>query len=255
MKWSFDQNKEKETLLGELYHQNSTHAPMLQMITAPRRRYMITSSDSQQYENELLSTDLMTEKESAHTLSYTLKNRKTSWAFSSEDMTLNDLRHLFTYSFGLRDKQELSRTYPAGVKFYPLEIYFVPTKRTIENGLLESAVYKYNVDSDKIVKIKNTELGNINQLTAATDVGFFSFDQAQILIFLVNNSKEMEVKYMSLAYRLVLLEAGHMAQNFLLMATDMGISSVPIGGFHEKRVNELLGLEEGKQTMYLLLGG
>ena len=110
MKWSFDQNKEKETLLGELYHQNSTHAPMLQMITAPRRRYMITSSDSQQYENELLSTDLMTEKESAHTLSYTLKNRKTSWAFSSEDMTLNDLRHLFTYSFGLRDKQELSRT-------------------------------------------------------------------------------------------------------------------------------------------------
>lgn len=255
MKWSFDQNKEKETLLGELYHQNSTHAPMLQMITAPRRRYTITSSDSQQYENELLSTDLMTEKESAHTLSYALKNRKTSWAFSPEDMTLNDLRHLFTYSFGLRDKQEQSRTYPAGGKFYPLEIYFVPTKRTIENGLLEAAVYKYNVDSDKIVKIKNTELSNIDQLTAATDVGFFSFDQAQILIFLVNNSKEMEVKYMSLAYRLVLLEAGHMAQNFLLMATDMGISSVPIGGFHEKRVNELLELEEGKQTMYLLLGG
>lgn len=255
MKWSFNQDKEKETILGELYHQNSIHAPMLQMITAPRRRYTITSLDSEYYESELIQTDLIMEKESNHSLSYALKNRKTSWDFASKEIDLEDLKQLFTYSFGLRDKQGLFRTYPSGGKFYPLEIYFVPTKRTIENGILESAVYKYNVDSDRIVKIKSADISNIDQLTAATDVGFFSFDKAQILIFLVSNSTEMEVKYMSLSYRLVLLEAGHMAQNFLLMATDMGISSVPIGGFHEKRANEFLGLELGKQTMYLLLGG
>jgi len=242
-------------LLGTLYHQNSTHSPMLQMITAPRRKYTITSSDSMVFEQELLKTDLETEPESRHLLSYALKNRKTSWDFSTMDMSIEDLRHLFSYSFGIRDKQELSRTYPAGGKFYPLEIYFVPTERTIRNHLLEEAVYKYNVDSDTIVKIGNVDLSGINQLTAATDVGFFSFAQAQILVFLVSDTKEMEVKYMSLTYRLVLLEAGHMAQNFILMATDMGLSSVPIGGYHEKRINDLLGLKDGKQTMYVLLGG
>lgn len=255
MKWSFNQDKDKELFLGELYHQNSTHAPMLQMITAPRRSYVITSLDSKDYNKVLLKTNLFSEEESAHSLSYCLKNRKTSWSFNSTNLSLDNLRHLLSYSFGLRDKQEMTRTYPAGGKFYPLEIYFIPTKRSVDNGFLEEAIYKYNVDNDRIVKIRNTSLGDINQLTAATDVGYFSFDHAQIMIFLISDSREMEVKYMSLAYRLVLLEAGHMAQNFLLMSTDMGLSSVPIGGFHEERIKKTLNLYEDKKVIYVLLGG
>jgi SagB-type dehydrogenase family enzyme len=255
MEWCFNQNEENEKILSTLYHNNSSHNPSTSMLTMPRKMYTKHVPDLEQSEEVLLETDLTSEKESKHALSYVLKHRKSSWQFNPTDMSLNDLRHLLSYSFGLRSEEGSFRTYPAGGQFYPLKIYFVPTKRTIDNGLLEPAVYKYNVEANRIVKIKTMESTNINQLTAGTDIGNLSLDNAQLVVFLVSDGQEIESKYLSLAYRLTLLEAGHMAQNFLLMATDIGLASVPLGGFYENKINKLLGLKTEQRTIYVLLGG
>lgn len=257
MKWSFKQDLSQESRLYTKYRINAAHAPMTQMIAAPRRTYHISSLDAVEYEKEIAKTNLQAERPLQHLLSHALKNRRTSWTFSERDLDLSTLASWLSYSFGLSSPDEKLRTYPAGGQFYPIEIYFVPTKRSLERGLLEEALYKYNVDSDCIVKIKPVEISRLSNLTAATDVGFFSFDHAQVLVFLVANDKYMQVKYMAATYRLMLLEAGHMAQNFLLVATDLGLSSVPIGGFHEEEVNTFLGINKsrGQTAVYLLLGG
>jgi SagB-type dehydrogenase family enzyme len=52
--------------------------------------------------------------------------------------------------------------------------------------------------------------------------------------------------------RYVLLEAGHAAQNLLLMAVALELGAVVIGAFHDARVHETLGLAQGEEPLYLI---
>ena len=50
-------------------------------------------------------------------------------------------------------------------------------------------------------------------------------------------------KYGARAYRFVLLEAGHVAQNVLLAAAALGLAAVPLGGFYDREVDAVLGAD------------
>jgi SagB-type dehydrogenase family enzyme len=63
-------------------------------------------------------------------------------------------------------------------------------------------------------------------------------------------------KYGLRGYRFVLLEAGHVAQNILLAAAALGLAAVPLGGFYDRRVDELLGVNGvDESALYLLCVG
>ncbi|MBO1912196.1 nitroreductase family protein, partial [Microvirga sp. 3-52] len=136
-----------------------------------------------------------------------------------------------------------------------IEIYILPTKRTLNSGLFASNVYKYNVYSNEIVEMGLFNVDALNKISASTDVGFFTLDECQFVIVLVGNDKDLAKKYLDLTYRIMLLETGHMAQNFLLACTALEISSVPVGGFHEREIREMLGLSQDQMVLYTLLGG
>jgi SagB-type dehydrogenase family enzyme len=59
-------------------------------------------------------------------------------------------------------------------------------------------------------------------------------------------------KYGDRARRFIAMEAGHVGQNLLLQAQALGLCGVPIGGFEEARVSEVLGLPAGEEPLYLL---
>jgi SagB-type dehydrogenase family enzyme len=50
-------------------------------------------------------------------------------------------------------------------------------------------------------------------------------------------------KYGLRGYRFVLLEAGHLAQNVLLVCAALGLAAVPLGGFYDRPIDELLGAD------------
>jgi SagB-type dehydrogenase family enzyme len=52
--------------------------------------------------------------------------------------------------------------------------------------------------------------------------------------------------------RYVHLEAGHAAQNLLLQAVALGLGAVPVGAFHDERVQEALGLPADHKPLYLI---
>jgi nitroreductase len=54
------------------------------------------------------------------------------------------------------------------------------------------------------------------------------------------------------AERYVTLEAGHVAQNVLLEATALGLSSVPVGAFDDDEVRGALGLFGDATPLYLV---
>ncbi|MCR6615948.1 MULTISPECIES: SagB/ThcOx family dehydrogenase [Bacillus] len=256
MKWNFNQSITYENTLYRKYHLQSNHAPHIQMINAPRREYAIHSLDSvgAKVKYKLKSIENLPSLEVE--LSEVLKKRRSSWVFSELDLTFEMLEQLLTYSFGISNIREKKRTYPSGGQFYPIEVYFVPTARSVDSNLLEEKVYKYNIDHQEIVEICDFNIDDLKAFSASTDVGFFSIDGCQIVLFLVAEDKDIFAKYLEFTYRIIHLDAGHMAQNFLLTSAALGLSSIPIGGFYEKTVKQILGLDNtSKMVIYTLLGG
>ncbi len=64
-------------------------------------------------------------------------------------------------------------------------------------------------------------------------------------------------KYGERGYRFALLEAGHAAQNMLLAATGLALAALPLGGFYDRRLDELVGADGlDEATLYAIaLGG
>jgi len=54
----------------------------------------------------------------------------------------------------------------------------------------------------------------------------------------------------------MLLEAGHLAQNLLLITTSLNLGSCPIGGFNDNMVNDYLYLDSiNEVTLYIIIIG
>ncbi|HUK45875.1 MAG TPA: nitroreductase family protein, partial [Gaiellaceae bacterium] len=64
-------------------------------------------------------------------------------------------------------------------------------------------------------------------------------------------------KYGQRGYRFALLEAGHLVQNAVLAAADLDLAALPVGGFHDRRLDDLVGADSlGEAALYaLVLGG
>ena len=64
-------------------------------------------------------------------------------------------------------------------------------------------------------------------------------------------------KYGDFGYLHAILEAGHMAQNVLLVASALKLSARPLGGFDDATIHNALGLDsDEEQPVYVIaLGG
>jgi len=60
----------------------------------------------------------------------------------------------------------------------------------------------------------------------------------------VGSNDRIAQHYGERGYRYLLIEAGHIAQNFCLVSTGLGLGSVTIGGFVDSGVNHLLRVDE-----------
>ncbi len=64
------------------------------------------------------------------------------------------------------------------------------------------------------------------------------------MFFICADFKKTTIKYGERGIRYVYMEAGHMAQNIQLMATEMGLGSYCIGAFDEEAVQQRLECKE-----------
>jgi SagB-type dehydrogenase family enzyme len=66
----------------------------------------------------------------------------------------------------------------------------------------------------------------------------------------------VQAKYLERGYRFALLEAGHIAQNFLLTSTALELGAVPAGGFWDDLFNEFMGFDPNiEAVVYSVLVG
>lgn len=82
-------------------------------------------------------------------------------------------------------------------------------------------------------------------------------DQMPVIIFLVAVLERVTWKYNDPnAYRVVMIEAGHIAQNIMLAGTDNNLSACPTAALNHTEISTLLNLKEITQTpIYAILIG
>lgn len=257
--WDFSEKVDHKVELYRKYHENSKHSPNTQCFNAPKVNYKAQEQpDIEQGEVVCTMPILRALKPREYTLYEALMDRRSSWQFKKQQLSDEELIEFLVYSFGISDEKNNIKTYPSGGRLYPVEIYIIPTKKLVATSKLFSKdkVYKYNVHSRELLALHSVDLDKADTLTSATDIGVMSFEDAQMLICLVGNTKVMRDKYHSLTYRLIYNELGHIGQNIMLTSSMLGMVSVPLGGFFENRINSYLNLKDDyKSNMYTFVVG
>lgn len=202
--------------------------------------------------NKIRLTKIFSKKESL--LIHTLKRRRSTRIFSSVPISIKDLSYLLLYSSGIvnfkSELDESNRFYPSAGARYPLEIYPLVVNGTED---LKAGLYHYNVKEHFLEILLENDLKR--SLLEATG-NFEQITNASVVFIITGVLNRTRVKYGDRAYRYVLLEAGHMAQNLLLLATGLEMANLAVGGYVDSKITKLLDLELVKEVpLYMIVVG
>ncbi|OGH16119.1 MAG: hypothetical protein A3C30_03005 [Candidatus Levybacteria bacterium RIFCSPHIGHO2_02_FULL_40_18] len=180
------------------------------------------------------------------TFAQALRDRKSTREFSKEPIGLGELNSFLYYSAGLNKNSDFAqrRFYPSGGARFPLEVYILSLNMDLPKG-----VYHYYVKTNSLEKLTDFKKKNLKLLTS---VPFAK--NAGCLIIITAIFKRNTIKYGDRGYRHVLVEAGHLAQNFYLLASALGLGICGVGGYMDDNVNRLLDVDGLDETVVYMLG-
>ena len=181
----------------------------------------------------------------------TIEKRRSIREYAPVPLTCEELAILLHYSCGITsrlDGQPL-RASPSGGALYPLENY--PVLFNVEG--VEPGVYHYNVCEHSL---ESVHLGSYQTLLWEYSFRQDLVKQASFMFILTAIPARLQWKYGERAYRHVLVEAGHMAENVYLVGTAAGIGICTIGGFQDDPIAQLIFLDGVQEfPVYLIVGG
>ena len=172
--------------------------------------------------------------------------RKTSRDFKSRKykISLKELSTLLYYSIARMSDDTTHRVHPSGGSRYSLEYYiYINNSTDVARG-----IYHFNI-------LENS-LELINDLLCEEDVekakNIFGYEFAYFAssaIFMTSVFDRNMRKYGERGYRYILLEAGHVGENFYLAATSLNLSVCALTGTRDKIVEELLEVDGKNESL------
>lgn len=171
-----------------------------------------------------------------------LHTRKSfSVSATERSLSLTELGTLLGNALGMRD--ETLRHYPSGGALYPIETYILGN---VAVGY-PSGVFHYHPKAHALEFLWETPTSfAMSNILRSPDIAL-----APQLIVFTSVWNRSGAKYGDHAYSHGLLEAGHMAENVLLVATALGMSTRPIAGYDDAALAKLLDLDERiEQSVY-----
>ncbi len=173
----------------------------------------------------------------------TIKNRKSIRKFKDLPLTLMELSQILFGISGLTRKfpQFAFRTVPSAGGLYPIETY--PVINNVEG--VDPGVYHYNINEHTLELINP---GDFRQEVAEGCLGqIMAYNSAVAFIWtaVIERSKW---KYLQRCYRYIYLDAGHMGQNFYLIAEALNLGACTIGAIYDDELNQLVQIDGKNET-------
>jgi SagB-type dehydrogenase family enzyme len=131
-----------------------------------------------------------------------------------------------------------ARPYPSGGSAYELELYLA----VANCAGLPRGFYHYDADRHALVPI-GTRAAEFDAQLAGAEYAMGAPAPPQVLITIAARFSRVSWKYSSVAYSLILKDAGVLLQTLYLMATDMGLGGCAIGTNNIDLFAKMTGIE------------
>jgi len=236
----------------ELFHENSKTGRYSEVqpteVVLARMQQLAQSLPFAQYPAVELPTPLAP---LGRPLDEVLATRVSARSLEGCTLSLSTVATLLHYAYGItRDNEGVVyprpfRTVPSGGALYPLEIFLHSAR--IQG--LDPGLYHYH-PLDGVLRF--LRYGDRTRDICDAVVQGELFSNTSLVIFITALFERSVFKYGDRGYRFVLLEAGHVAQNLNLVSNALGLGSVNVGGYFDREVDDLLGLDGLEHsTIYL----
>jgi SagB-type dehydrogenase family enzyme len=169
-----------------------------------------------------------------------LDHRRSRRDFGGALLKAARLATLLDAAYGLRDGNR--RTVPSGGALYPFELHVAV--RAVAD--IPAGVYRYDPE---LHALEEHELGDPwPALEAACPLpGLLEGGAAALLLLAIFGRTRF--KYGLRGYRFALLEAGHVVQNVALAAVALDLAALPLGGFYDAQVDDLVGADGVEESV------
>jgi len=179
------------------------------------------------------------------TLEEALLNRRSIRSYQDEPLSLEQISQLLWAAQGITDYSRGFRTAPSAGATYPLDVYFLSGKVI---GL-PAGLYHYLPERHELILV---EEGDKRQELFQASLRQTSIREAAGVLIFTAIYKRTTARYGERGFRYVHMETGHAAQNVYLQAVSLGLGTVTIGAFEDKRVKKVLNLAEEEEPLYLM---
>ena len=173
-------------------------------------------------------------------------NRKSSREFSSKPLTTQEISTLLFYSCGLtrphENKNQSRRAQPSGGGLYPIETYLLVFRGTAE---IKSGTYHYNVLDHTLEKLGYNDVANLKTAFHYPWVA----DTSLMLLFSFLEERT-KPKYGNFAYKVGLIEAGHIGQNVYLNCAAMKLKCSALGGMDFEKMHRFFDLNQNREVLF-----
>jgi len=168
--------------------------------------------------------------------------RRSVRQFTRQELNLEQVGQLAWAGQGITQKELGYRTAPSAGALYPIRLYFI----------IKGGMYVYEPTEHSLEKLLNLDLRHAISEAALRQQ---APAKAACDILIAGSVKKVAAKYGTRARQYMLLEAGHIAQNIHLQAVSLGLGSVPIGAFEDKKVEKICRLPSDEEAIYLIAVG
>ncbi len=193
--------------------------------------------------------------EKTNSLEQTLVARRTVREFARKPVRLGDLAAIVRGTWGRSgwlDAGKYGRlplkTSPSAGCLHPIECYVIAWNVSE----LPAGLYHYDVASDELRRLRS---GDLRAAAVRTASGQRWVGRAAFLCVMTAVFERTLWKYeIESAYRVLWLDAGHLAQTFCLLATSRGLGPFTTAAIQDTFVEKLIGLDGVKEFPVYLCG-
>jgi len=240
--------------LYEIYHENSKFGPhdyaSMSVEEMEQKTSSLYETFTYSYSKEIALIDPTNHP--ASPLQEVIATRYSCREFQDSAISLDQLSSILRGAYGLRNEKKYNRSLrvcPSAGALYPLEIYLL--SQNVEN--LPQGLLHYNPVNDALGVIRQ---GDFSSEFENGLIDIAPTKGAPVIILVTGVFGRSAFKYGERAYRFVLMESGHLAQNINLVAHSLKLGSLNIGGFYDRRMDALLDIDGVDQsTLYLMVIG
>ncbi len=173
--------------------------------------------------------------------------RRSVRSFTNQPLTVLQISQLLWAAQGVTDPLTKFRSAPSAGATYPLEVYLVAGKNSVEG--LEEGVYLYDPLSHSLQqKFK----GEFRPQLAQAAISQSWVKDAPVVFVIAAVYERTTSRYGERGIRYVHIEVGHAAQNLCLQAVALELGAVTVGAFYDEQVKSILKLDRNLYPVYLI---